>query len=829
MKNHDELINKIFFKKYRILKKIGKGSFGSVYLGKNIYKEEYYAVKFEPKNQQDLILERESYLLYYLRGYGIPEIITYGHNTNYNILVQTLLGNSINYIFSKKDNKFSMKDCCMIGIQILDRLEYIHSKFIIHRDIKPDNFLVGNPDQSLIHIIDFGLAKKYMSSRTGKHAKFTINKKWSGTSRFASANSLRGVAQSRRDDLESLCYLLLYLMKGNLPWDNVYGINENEEILLIYKIKKYMKPELLFMNLPKETAEFFHYCKKLEYEQKPDYNFLRNLLLTILNYSEEKNDLHFSWINKDQNESNSYNLNNRFKRVIKRKNSSRQKLYDSLINKRINPPKRSESYNNMYLNKNENKVKKDGLIIKNVSPNLRHIKIKNLYKNEKTQKYKYIKKIPKGMRKIIIQTNNFKMDSLPEKNIIKAQTQTEKSPKQKINIIPLKNVSKISKNMKNNINMNKSGMKEKKIIFKKNLVLPKIKLNEINNEYYITRKNNSFNFKNNKKINIFNYIPNNHKNNNKDEFSNSIGLNKLYNINQNLNSKLNNIRSYKSLTKENNNKYYNGIDFNDSLNNNLLEINSVRTFNNNYVYNNQHNLNSINMNLINNNINRNNNSLQPMKKDDLSLINNYYPNYLNTFKRNNYNNLKKQERINLTNNNIQNNYNINIDINKNEKNENSLHNLKYEKIKKDIKIINIISPINRTKFYRKVKKNALSPNIQQINKTYINKGEQKKIFNKFLDLNDKNGLFEKYYSNAEIMKKYNKIQKEITYNKNRSRYENSWDGRNGNTKNYNIPFIKGDINSYNEIIRNSHNNIIRTSYSLRYVSPKSIGKYKCNF
>ena len=223
MKNHDELINKIFFKKYRILKKIGKGSFGSVYLGKNIYKEEYYAVKFEPKNQQDLILERESYLLYYLRGYGIPEIITYGHNTNYNILVQTLLGNSINYIFAKKDNKFSMKDCCMIGIQILDRLEYIHSKFIIHRDIKPDNFLVGNPDQSLIHIIDFGLAKKYMSSRTGKHAKFTINKKWSGTSRFASANSLRGVAQSRRDDLESLCYLLLYLMKGNLPWDNVYG------------------------------------------------------------------------------------------------------------------------------------------------------------------------------------------------------------------------------------------------------------------------------------------------------------------------------------------------------------------------------------------------------------------------------------------------------------------------------------------------------------------------------------------------------------------------------------------------------------------------------
>ena len=376
MKQKDDLINKTFFKKYQILKKIGKGSFGSVYLGKNINKEEYYAVKFEPKSQQDLILERESYLLYYLKGFGIPEIITYGHNTKYNILVQTLLGKSINNIFIANEYKFSLKDCCMIGIQILDRLEYIHSKCIIHRDIKPDNFLVGNPDKRIIYIIDFGLAKKYMSSRTGKHAKFIINKKWSGTSRFASANSLRGVAQSRRDDLESLCYLLLYLMKGNLPWDNVYGANESEEILLIYKIKKYMKPEYLFINLPKETAQFFDYCKKMEYEQKPDYNYLRHLLLNILNYSEEKNDLNFSWINQDDSGYHSYNIdNNKYKKILRRKNSPRQKLYNSLINKRINTPKRSISYNKICIQNLENPVKKNCQVIKNISPNLRYIKI----------------------------------------------------------------------------------------------------------------------------------------------------------------------------------------------------------------------------------------------------------------------------------------------------------------------------------------------------------------------------------------------------------------------------------------------------------------------
>ena len=288
MKNNDELINKIFFKKYKILKKIGKGSFGMVYLGKALNLDKYVAVKFEPKNQTDLILERETYFLYYLRGFGIPEVLTYGQNAKYNILIQTLLGSSTNYIFHSYNKKFSMKDCCMLGIQMLDRLEYIHSKYIIHRDVKPDNFLVGFPDISIIYLIDFGLAKKYMSSRTGKHVKFFINKKWSGTSRFASANSLRGVVQSRRDDLESLCYILLYFMKGSLPWDNVYGQNENEDIKLIYKIKKFMQPEYLFYKLPTETVEFFKYCKKLDFEQKPDYNYLRSLLLNILNDQKEK-------------------------------------------------------------------------------------------------------------------------------------------------------------------------------------------------------------------------------------------------------------------------------------------------------------------------------------------------------------------------------------------------------------------------------------------------------------------------------------------------------------------------------------------------------------
>jgi casein kinase 1 len=174
----NQLKDKLIFGKYKIVELISKGSFGKIYLAKNIETKKLYAVKAESRYCENPLLETEAYTLYNLKGLGIPSVISYGYFGKYNVLVQTLLGKSLNRIWLENNKKLNLKDICMIAIQTLDRIEFVHSKYYIHRDIKPANFLVGYPDSSLIYLIDFANARKYRSSRTGKHIKNNKTKKY---------------------------------------------------------------------------------------------------------------------------------------------------------------------------------------------------------------------------------------------------------------------------------------------------------------------------------------------------------------------------------------------------------------------------------------------------------------------------------------------------------------------------------------------------------------------------------------------------------------------------------------------------------------------------
>ena len=185
---------------------MGFGSFSKVYLGENIINKKLYAIKSENIFSKQLILKDEAFILYNLKGFGIPEVISFGRSGNYRFLVQTLLGKSLKEIWLEKKKKLCFQDICLIAKQTLDRIQFVHSKNYIYRDIKPDNFLVGNPDNSIIYLIDFGNARKYRSSKSGKHIQPFFIKRIFGTNLFLSLNASTGYQQSRRDDLEAFVY-----------------------------------------------------------------------------------------------------------------------------------------------------------------------------------------------------------------------------------------------------------------------------------------------------------------------------------------------------------------------------------------------------------------------------------------------------------------------------------------------------------------------------------------------------------------------------------------------------------------------------------------------
>ena len=324
----------LFFGKYRILKRIGCGSFGNVYKGINIIDKKNVAIKVEKKDEGYNLLQKESYYLYNLRGIGVPELISYGYSGKYNVLVQTLLGESLGKIFFKNSNRFSLKDICMFTIQILHRIEFVHSKYLIHRDIKPENFLIGSPDEYMIYIIDFGLSKKYKSSRTNKHIQFKLTKKFTGTARYASINAVRGAEQSRRDDLEAIGYMLMFFFNGGkLPWQGVSCKEKAQKYAKIYQMKKNLNYAEFCKNMPKEIITYMMYCRELQFEKEPNYEYLRDLFENVLRKNCFQNDLKFSWI-KD------YSILNNIEEIklkifpnnniCKRKQSPQSRIYKKL-------------------------------------------------------------------------------------------------------------------------------------------------------------------------------------------------------------------------------------------------------------------------------------------------------------------------------------------------------------------------------------------------------------------------------------------------------------------------------------------------------------------
>jgi casein kinase 1 len=281
--------------KYKYIEIIGSGSFGEVFLTQDRATKKMYAAKLEPKGKKSRLKEEyDIYTKLRRKGLktGIPKIVDYIETQKQNIMIMQLLGLDLDELHKKNNCIFDLATVLKIGLDIISLLESLHKTGFIHRDIKPNNFLSGiSKESSTLYIMDFGLSKQYISGN--KHIPHKVEKELVGTARYASINVHDGIEPSRRDDLESVGYMLVYFLKGSLPWQGLKEKKNEDKIKLIGNTKKWTSLAKLCKDIPDCFPKYISYCRKLSFVETPDYEYLKKLFIDEAIKS--KLELKFCW------------------------------------------------------------------------------------------------------------------------------------------------------------------------------------------------------------------------------------------------------------------------------------------------------------------------------------------------------------------------------------------------------------------------------------------------------------------------------------------------------------------------------------------------------
>ena len=726
------------FKKYKVVKKIGQGAFGAVYEGNIIDDGGKVAIKVEKKNLiKKSALESEAFLLKDLKDIGIPEVLSYGLVKNYRVLIEPLLGKDLFSLYIQNGMYFPLEDICLISIQILERIQYVHSRYIIHRDIKPDNFLIGKKDPNIIYLVDFGLSKKYRSSITKKHVKFSLTKKLTGTVRFSSPNALRGGEQSRKDDLISIGYMIIFFMKKELPWQRIRAKNDIERITKVYINKKQLKPEILCESLPEEMTEYIKYVYNLEFEQNPDYKYLKGLFQTILKKKKlDCDNLIFSWINQKDFGKIIPRTNLHERRLTPRKRLMQQLIQNSHQKKREIS---SGSDNNSYKSAPKmNIISPNMRVVRNDSKDILDVPAQVTQNNSKIKNTNtLILNFEKTMNNQLLASFEEIDNHLEKKDILIKNKEIITFKKEKLNANNANILNNLTQNknekfINSELNGNKNNLKPKDILNQKNnknkeffdIYMNDNKFNignkveykeninlttdnklskKIKAELKITNNEinsiQNFDFKKQKNFDIINLLQNN-----EEEFDKFQENNKLRNKNTNPNLKCNNFLNKDLNQRKINEDMKNDINVKEGKKQNkkrLIDNNVINTVNT--LYNEEKTNKKLKSNNIKNKDSNNKNNTKMLYKqndnsqarieklNNINIENLPRKNNINKNNGKNKNNLINQNKLNIENiSNIQkksfnnNNKNINFNYNPNNTENNKISNeLSHIKINKN--------------------------------------------------------------------------------------------------------------------------------------------------
>eukprot|EP00638_Chattonella_subsalsa_P021779 CAMPEP_0117883950 /NCGR_PEP_ID=MMETSP0950-20121206/18521_1 /TAXON_ID=44440 /ORGANISM="Chattonella subsalsa, Strain CCMP2191" /LENGTH=655 /DNA_ID=CAMNT_0005740087 /DNA_START=249 /DNA_END=2215 /DNA_ORIENTATION=+ len=291
-----EVYSPLINDKYRISRKLGGGSFGDIYLAIGTNGEKV-AVKFEKHTTRCPQLRHEYKVYREMQGAtGFGRVHYFGTHDNYNVMVMDLLGPSLEDLFNKCGRRFSLKTVLQLADQMLERIETMHSRHLIHRDVKPANFVLGGSrNPNICFCIDFGLSTRYRHPRTLQHIPFREGRSLTGTPRYASINNHLGMEQSRRDDLESIGYVLIYFLKGSLPWQGLKARNAKRKYKMIMEKKQSVPIAQLCQGLPQQFAEYLAYCRSLKFDAKPNISYLRGLFRELYRSQGYSAELGLEW------------------------------------------------------------------------------------------------------------------------------------------------------------------------------------------------------------------------------------------------------------------------------------------------------------------------------------------------------------------------------------------------------------------------------------------------------------------------------------------------------------------------------------------------------